>query len=72
MKNGLSVLPIVGCIIVSLNARSAELSLPSGSNAEALTHNEQGMIFYQDGKCTEALKHFDASEDIQRTAARVL
>jgi hypothetical protein len=30
------------------------------------------MIFYQDGKCTEALKHFDASEDIQRTAARVL
>lgn len=73
MKNGLSVLPIVGCIIVALNAMSAELlSLASGSNAEALTHNERGMTFYQDGKYMEALKHFDASEDFQRTSARVV
>ena len=50
MKNVLSVLTIVGCMVISLNGMALEpLSLQSVLNAEALTH-------------------FDASEDVQRTA----
>ncbi|MEC4674178.1 MAG: tetratricopeptide repeat protein [Nitrospirota bacterium] len=69
MKNVLSVLTIVGCMVVSVNAMAAEpLSLPSGSHSEAQKHNAQGMTLYKKGKYAEALKHFDASEDLQRTA----
>lgn len=69
MKNVLLVLTIVGCLLVPLNAMAAEpLSLPSGSQAEALKHNEEGITLYKAGKYAEALKHFDASEDLQRTA----
>ena len=69
MRNVLSVLTIVGCLFISVNAMAADpLSLPSGSKADALKHNEEGMVLFKDGKYEEALKHFDASEDIQRTA----
>jgi len=44
------------------------LSLPPGSSQEASKHNEQGISFYQQGIYEEALKHFDASEEIVRTA----
>ncbi|MDH5428671.1 MAG: tetratricopeptide repeat protein [Nitrospirota bacterium] len=69
MKNVLTVLTIVGCLVLSSNAMAADpLSLPSGSNAEALKHNEEGMALYKAGKYEDALKHFDASEDLARTA----
>lgn len=69
MRNVLSVLTIVGCLVVPLNAMAADpLSLPSGSKAEALKHNEEGIVLYKDGKYKDALKHFDASEDLVRTA----
>jgi len=69
MKKVLSVLTVIGCMLVSLSAMAAEpLSLPSVSNAEAQKHNEQGITLYKAGKYEEALKHFDASEDSQRTA----
>ena len=69
MKNVLTVLTIVGCLVVSVNAMAAvPLSLPSGSHAEALKHNEEGITLYKAGKYEEALKHFDASEDLERTA----
>jgi len=69
MKNVVSVLTIVGCLFISVSAMAADpLSLPSGSNAEALKHNEEGMVLFKDRKYEEALKHFDASEDLERTA----
>ena len=69
MKNVVSVLTIVGCLFISVNAMAADpLSMPSGSNTEALKHNEEGIVLFTDGKYEEALKHFDASEDIERTA----
>jgi len=69
MKNIVSVLTIVGCLVISVNAMAADpLSLPSGSNAEALKHNEEGIVLFKDGKYEGALKHFDASEDLERTA----
>jgi len=69
MKNMLSVLTIVGCMLISLNAMAADpLSLPSGSHAQALKHNEEGITLYKAGKYKDALEHFDASEDLERTA----
>lgn len=68
MKKVLSALTIVGCMVVSLNAMAAGLlSLPPGSSQEASKHNEQGIASYKQGNYAEALKHFDASEDIART-----
>ena len=70
MKKVLSALTIVGCLLVSLNALAAEpLSLPPGSNQQATQLNKQGISSYQQGNYAEALKHFDASEDVARTAA---
>ena len=69
MKKVLSALTMVGCMVVSLSAMAAEpLSLPPGSSQEASKHNEQGVSFYKQGNYEEALKHFDASEDVARTA----
>ena len=69
MKNALSVFTMVGCLLFSVNAMAADpLSLPSGSNAEALKHNEEGITLYKAGKYEEALKHFDVAEGLQRTA----
>jgi tetratricopeptide (TPR) repeat protein len=69
MKNVLSVLTIVGCLFVSVNAMAADpLSLPAGSNAKALKHNEEGMALYHARKFEDALKHFDASEGLERSA----
>ncbi len=69
MKKVLSALTLVGCMVVSLSAMAAEpLSLPPGSSQEASKHNEQGISSYEQGNYEEALKHFDASEVIVRTA----
>jgi len=69
MKKLLSALTIMGCMLVPLTALAADpLSLPPGSSQEASKHNEQGISFYKQGNFAEALKHFDAAEDIARTA----
>ncbi len=69
MKNVLSVLAMVGCLFVSVNAFAAEpLSLPWGSHVEALKHNEEGITLDKAGKYEDALKHFDVAEGLQRTA----
>ena len=69
MKNALTVFIIIGCLVLSSNAMAAApLSLVTGSNAEALKHNEEGITLYKAGKYEDALKHFDASEDLEGTA----
>jgi len=68
MKNALTVFIIIGCLVLSSNAMAAApLSLVTGSNAEALKHNEEGITLYKAGKYEDALKHFDASEELERT-----
>jgi len=56
MKNVLTVLILVGCLVLSSNAMAAvPLNLPSGSNGEAFKHNEEGITLYKAGKYEEAL-----------------
>jgi len=43
------------------------LDLPADAKAEAKKHNQEGVSHYNQGHPDVALKHFEASEEIQRT-----
>lgn len=68
MKKSILVLTALFFISAPLAAfAESPLSLPAHAKAEAKKHNQEGISHYNQGHPEVALKHFDASEDIQRT-----
>jgi len=69
MKKLFPVLAVLFFIFAPLAAfAESPLNLPADAKAEAKKHNQEGISHYNQGHPEVALKHFDASEEIQRTA----
>ncbi len=67
MKKSILVLTALFFISAPLAAfAESPLALPADAKAEAKKHNQEGITQYNLGHPDVALKHFDASEDIQR------
>jgi len=67
MKKVILVLTALFFIAAPLAAfAESPLDLPASAKVEAKKHNQEGVSQYNQGHPKLALKHFDASEDIQR------
>lgn len=68
MKKLFLVLSALLFIVTPLTAfAESALSLPTDAKAEAQQHNQEGVSHYNKGHFDVAVKHFEASEEIQRT-----
>jgi Flp pilus assembly protein TadD len=68
MKNLFLVLVALFFISTPLAAfAESPLDLPMDAQADAKKHNQEGISHYDQGHFDVALKHFEASEKIQRT-----
>jgi len=68
MKKLILVLAALFFISAPLTAfAESPLALPADAKAEAKKHNQEGISHYNQGHPDVALKHFEASEKIQRT-----
>ncbi|MEK9628961.1 MAG: hypothetical protein VW455_08055 [Nitrospinota bacterium] len=52
-------------------AQDPALHLPSGANAEANKHNEEGISHYNQGHFDVALKHFQAASSIDSSIGEI-
>lgn len=69
MKKVFLVLTALFFISAPLTAfAEAPLDLSASAKAEAKKHNQEGISQYNQGHSGVAIKHFEASEKIQRTA----
>jgi len=68
MKKLLLVLTTLFFVSTPLVAfAESPLELQFNAKTEAKKHNQEGIHYFNQGHFDESLKHFDASEDIQRT-----
>ena len=68
MKKIFLVLAVLFFLSTPLAAfADSPLDLQADANAEAIKHNQEGISHYNKGHFDVAAKHFEASEEIQRT-----
>ncbi len=64
------VFALVFCLFpLTVFADEGPMTLPDGSNPEAVMHNQEGIKHFNKGHLEEALKHFHEASDVDSTIA---